>query len=168
MLNEREVLSINQNSNVAVCIESDKLVSVNQLMKSGECNGHPNNLGNPSLMSVIPNNQTTTSVGFSFPTTSNLAQNPSFPADFHVGIACPVGTLNKIKLNGVPIDTSTFTKTCNMSIGSVTLNPSIKYKLSSEVGFIAYMYAIGKDESYASDLGAGFENSITQLILEAK
>ncbi len=167
VLSKGQVHIVNQKANVSVCIRSDKAISVVQLMKSGECNGQNDNLGNPSLMSVIPDDQTTTSAGFSFPYTSNIAQNPSFPAEFYVGIACPAGTLSGLRINNQPLDTNAFINVCNMSIGNIKLDPSLKYQISSEKGFIAYMYAYGKDESYATEIGSAYENSITRLLLES-
>lgn len=166
-INQGEIYTVNQNANVSVCITTNKSVSVVQLMKSGECNGQSNNLGNPSLMSVIPNDQTTTTAGFSFPSTSNIAQNPSFPAEYYVGIACPIGSLHTIKINNQSIDTALFVNTCTMSVGSVKLNPANQYQINSDKGIIAYMYAFGKDESYATEIGASYENSITKLLLES-
>lgn len=166
-LNQGGVYLYNQSSNISVCITADKAISVVQLMKSGGCNGQPNNLGNPSLMSVIPDNQMTTSAGFSFPYTSNIAQNPSNPAEFYVGIICPAGSLHGLSINDIPVDTAKFTNTCNMAVGSIKLNPALKYRVQSERGFLAYMYAFGKDESYATEIGASFENVITTLLLES-
>jgi gliding motility-associated-like protein len=166
-LNKAEVYQYNQKTNVVICIESDKLISVVELMKSGECNGQIDKLGNPSLMNVVPNNQTTTNTGFSFPFTTKISQNPISPADFYVGISAPIGSLYKIRINGNPIDTSKFKNSCQNSVGSIKLNPALKYKISSEIGFIAYMYAFGIDESYASEIGSSFENSKTQISLDA-
>ena len=166
-LNKGGVYQYNQNSNVAVCIESDKLVSVVELMKSGECNGQIDKLGNPSLMNVVPNNQLTNNAGFSFPVTSKISQNPSFPADFYVGISAPIGSLYKLRINGNPIDTTKFVNSCKNTVGSIKLNPTLKYKISSELGFIAYMYAFGIDESYASEVGSSFESNKTQITLAA-
>ncbi len=166
-LNKGGVYQYNQKSNVAVCIESDKLVSVVELMKSGECNGQIDKLGNPSLMNVVPNNQLTNNTGFSFPVTSKISQNPSFPADFYVGISAPIGSLHKLRINGNPIDTTKFVNSCKNTVGSIKLNPTLKYKISSELGFIAYMYAFGIDESYASEVGSSFESNNTQITLAA-
>ena len=166
-LNKGGVYQYNQKTNIAVCIESDKLVSVVELMKSGECNGQVDKLGNPSLMNVVPNNQTTNAIGFSFPITSKISQNPSFPADFYLGITAPIGSLYKIRINGNPIDSSKFKNSCQNAVGSIKLNPALKYKISSELGFIAYMYAFGIDESYASEIGSSFENNKTQIFLAA-
>jgi gliding motility-associated-like protein len=166
-LNKGEVYQYNQKTNVIVCIESDKLISVVELMKSGECNGQIDKLGNPSLMNLVPNNQTTTNTGFSFPVTSKISQNSSIPSDFYVGISAPIGSLYKIRINGNPVDTSKFKNSCQNAVGSIKLNPALKYKISSDIGFIAYMYAFGIDESYASEIGSSFENTKTQISLGA-
>lgn len=167
VLNSGESHLVNQKSNVAVCISSDKPISVIELMKSGECNGQSNNLGNPSMMNLIPDNQMTLTAGFSFPSTSNISLNPSFPAEYYVAIVARTGHLGEITLNGVKLDTAKFTSTCSMSVASFKLNGQSKNHISSSNGFAAYMYAFGKDESYASEIGSSFENRTTELILEA-
>lgn len=166
-LDRGEVFTYNQNANISLCIESDKPVSVVQLMKSGECNGHADNLGNPSLMGLVPDDQTGTRAGFSFPSTSNIAQNPSFPAEYYAGIAARPGTLRSVKINGVPVDTSKFVSTCHLSVASFKLNPANAYLITSDYGFLAYLYAIGKDESYATPVGGALENAITNIGVDA-
>jgi gliding motility-associated-like protein len=167
VLNEGESYLVNQSNNLSVCISSDKPISVIELMKSGECNGQSSNLGNPSLMSVIPDDQTSKQAGFSFPNTSNISQNPSFPAEYYVTIVSITGKLGNIKLNNVKLDTAKFKSVCKMSVASFKLNAVSKNHISSPDGFIAYMYAIGKDESYASEIGSSYENRSTELLLEA-
>lgn len=166
-LNEGEPYLVNQKSNVPVCITSSKAISVIELMKSGECNGQSINLGNPSLMSLIPDEQTTTSAGFSFPFTSNISLNPSFPAEYYVAIVAKPGHLGDIRLNGIQLDTVKFSSTCNMAVASFKLNGQSKNHISSTYGVVAYMYAYGKDESYASEIASGFESQVTQIVLES-
>ncbi len=167
ILSEGQSYLVNQNNNLSVCISSDKPVSVIELMKSGECNGQSGSLGNPSMMSVIPDDQTSKQAGFSFPNTSNISQNPSFPAEYYVSIVAPKGKLANIKINNVKVDTAKFKPVCNMSVASFKLSATSKNHISSPEGFIAYMYALGKDESYASEIGSAYENRSTELILEA-
>lgn len=167
VLNEGQSHLVNQKTNTSVCISSDKMISVVELMKSGECNGQNSNLGNPSMMSLIPDNQLTMQAGFSFPTTSNISLNPSFPAEYYVAIVGVPGHLGSIRLNGVKLDTAKFNSACNMAIGTFKLNGNTRNHLSSTHGFIAYMYAQGKDESYASPVGLSFENRVSELIVES-
>lgn len=167
VLNRAQVYTVNQNSNVPVCLKSDKPISVVQMMKSGECNGHSTNLGNPSLMNVIPDNQTVVRAGFSFPSTSNISQNPSFPAEFYLALACPLGALASVRINGTLPDTTAFSTTCGMRYGIIKLNPTLRYNLLSDKGFIGYMYAYGQDESYASAIGSSFENNTTRMLVES-
>ncbi|MCC6818661.1 MAG: IgGFc-binding protein, partial [Bacteroidia bacterium] len=101
IMNEGQSHLVNQKVNLSVCISSDKPISVVELMKSGECNGQSSNLGNPSMMSLIPDNQMTTQAGFSYPTTSNISYNPSFPAEYFIAIVSKQGELGQIKLNGI-------------------------------------------------------------------
>lgn len=166
-MNEGEVHTVNQKSNVALCIQSDKKISVVELMKSGECNGHSNLLGNPSLMTIVPDDQMTVQAAFSFPSTKNISMNPSFPAEFYLAVVAKTGNLSKVKLNGVQLDTLQFKTACNLSLGTFKLNPTLNYHLSSTDGFIAYMYAVGLDESYATEVGYAFENKSTELLISA-
>jgi hypothetical protein len=167
IMNKGGVYTVNQNDNKSVCIQSDKAISVIELMKSGVCNGLPNNLGNPSLMTVVPDEQMTTKVGFSFPSTTNISQSASNPAEYYIGIVCSAKVLNEIRVNGSLIDPGKFTKSCDLYTGNIKANPSVKYQISSSEGFLAYMYAYGRDESYTSEIGSGFENQATQLVMEA-
>ena len=162
-LSQGQTYVMNQLNDISICIEADKPVSVVQLMKSGGCNGHSLNLGNPSLMSILPDEQLTTKAGVIFPNTLNISQNPSFPAEYYIGIVCPAGRMKSIRINGAAIDSASFTQSCNMVAGSVKVNPALSYQISSDYGFLAYMYAYGKDESYATEIGSGFENKVTEL-----
>lgn len=163
ILNEGEVLKSNESSNNSLCIQSDKKISVSQLMRSGGCNGHPNNLGNPSMISVLPSTQTITHVQFSYTTTSNISNNSSTPSEFYLGIIAKKGKLNEILLNGVLIDTQSFIEKCGYLIGYLSLNPSLNYTLQSKTGIQAYLYALGRDESYATALSSNLSNTQTEL-----
>ncbi len=166
-LNEGQTYLVNQTNNTSVCITSDKKISVVELMKSGECNGQSGSLGNPSLMTVLPDDQTSKQAGFSFPSTSNISANPSFPAEYYVCIVGIKGKLSNIKLNNVKIDTAKFVDQCHMSVATIKLNGNSNNFISSPDGFLAYIYALGKDESYATELGSSYENRSTELILQA-
>jgi hypothetical protein len=159
VLNEREVFTVNQKVNKTICIQSDKNISVVELMKSGDCNGQSSLLGNPSLMTVLPDNQMSTIANFSFPFTKNISQSPSFPAEFYVAIVANSGELGGLLLNGVGLDTNKFTTQCDKKVGTFSLDPSKSYSLYSKFGFNAYMYAFGLDESYATSIGGAFESN---------
>lgn len=163
VLSEGQAYLVNQKSNVSVCIKADKKISVVELMKSGDCNGHSNLLGNPSLMTLVPDDQLSTQAAFSYPTTKSISLNPSFPAEFYLAVISKTGTLGKIRLNGTQVDTSKFNATCDMAIASFKMNGSMAYHISSPSGVIAYMYAYGLDESYASEVGFSIENRSTEL-----
>lgn len=163
VLNEGEVLKSREASNNSVCIQANKKISVSQIMRSGGCNGHPNSLGNPSMMALLPNNQTITQVGFSYTTTSNISNNSSIPSEFYLSIVAEKGKLWQLSLNSTRIDTTRFTEKCGKMIGTLSMNPSINYFLQSKTGFQAYLYAMGRDESYASVLSSNFTNNETEL-----
>lgn len=159
ILNEREVFTVNQKINKSICIQSDKNISVVEMMKSGDCNGQSSLLGNPSLMTVMPDNQMSNSANFSFPFTKNISQSPSFPAEFYLVVVARSGELTGIQLNGIQLDTSKFTTQCDKKVGTFLMDPSKTYHLFSKNGFNAYMYAFGLDESYATSIGGAFESS---------
>ena len=161
--NARDVKLFNNTNNTSVCLDADKPISVIQLMKSANCNG--NIIGNPSMMTVLPDKQLCQKVQFSLPTTLNLSTSSVIATEFYLGIVCPKGTLYSLQLNGVKIDTSKFNYLCENAIGNIKLNASLAYKLTSSKGFLAYMYASGKDESYATEIGGGFESKSTELIV---
>jgi hypothetical protein len=163
ILNEGEVLKSREAANNSVCIQANKKISVTQLMRSGGCNGHPNSLGNPSMMALLPNSQTTTQVGFSYTTTSNISNNSSTPSEFYLGIIAEKGKLWQLTLNNTRIDTTRFTEKCGKMIGTLSMNPSLNYFLQSKTGFHSYIYAMGRDESYATALSSNFTNNETEL-----
>ncbi len=164
IFNERDVKLINNINNTSLCISATMPISIIQLMKSANCNG--STIGNPSIMTVLPNEQLTQLAQFALPTTLNLSPSSTVPSNFYLGIVCPINTLKNLRLNTLRIDTSSFIRNCNFAIGSVKLNANLGYQLTSVSGFLAYVYANGKDESYASEIGGGFENKITEIKVE--
>ncbi len=160
IMNEREVYLLNNLNNSPNCIKADKKISVIQIMKSGICNG--NNIGNPSIMTVLPDDQLTSNVQFIAPTTGFLS---TAPAEFFLGITCPKQNLRFLTINGKPIDTSSFIVKCNNYVGNIKINAVNSFTLNSAKGFIAYLYASGNDESYATELGGGFELNRAKLTI---
>jgi gliding motility-associated-like protein len=166
MLNEGEFYKATNSLNTPLCIESDKDIYVSQLMKSGGCNGHANNLGNPSLMALTPDHLKIKNIGFSYTTTLNLSPNPSAPSDFFLGIVCDTSEIKNIKINNVLVNPNLFTLKCNKYVGSVKLTSTISHQVQSINGFIAYLYAQGRDESYATNLNRTTTNNQTELMVE--
>ncbi|MDP2176580.1 MAG: gliding motility-associated C-terminal domain-containing protein [Bacteroidota bacterium] len=166
MLNEGEFYKASNNQNIPLCIEADKDIYVTQLMKSGGCNGHANNLGNPSLMALTPDHLKIKNIGFSFTTTLNLSPNPSAPSDFFLGLVCDTSELKNIKIDNIKVNPNLFTLKCDKYIGSIKLSSTIPHNVQSIYGCIAYIYAQGRDESYASNFNRSKFNNQTELIVE--
>lgn len=164
-LNEGESLRVKNLANLSVCVSSNHPISVSQLMKSGGCNGHISNLGNPSLMTLTPDNQTIKNVGFSFFTTNNIAPTTIAASEFYLGLVAPLNNVSSILLNGLKIDSSAFIIKCNKKVGSIKLNANTAYSIQSNTGFVGYIYANGKDESYASSISKGISNSQLAFII---
>ncbi|MES2616948.1 MAG: gliding motility-associated C-terminal domain-containing protein [Bacteroidota bacterium] len=160
-MNERDVFYIDISNNASRCITTDKKVSVIQIMKSGVCNG--SNLGNPSIMTLLPDEQVSFNAQFSLPITSKLGPSVSNPSEFYLGLVCPKGTLGTIKVNNKAIDTTLFTIHCDRAVGSIPILYSNAYSVQSPKGFLAYIYANGIDESYATEIGSGFDNVTTRI-----
>lgn len=160
---EREVYVKDVSDNSIQCVTSDKKISVIQIMKSGICNG--SNLGNPSIMTVLPDNQYAFKARFALPVTKNLGPSVSNPAEFFLGIVCPKGKLYQLRLNNATIDTSVFSIKCDKAVGSIPIVYSTAYEVQSASGFLAYIYANGYDESYATEIGSGFENPSASLTM---
>jgi len=161
-MKEREVYLYNNKTNVSNCIRADRNISVTQLMKSGVCNG--NLIGNPSLMTVLPDDQLTQNVQFMAPTTIELSTTP---AEFYVGITCPKQNLSSIFINNIRIDTTKATVTCtNRAFINVKINALTGYTITSTKGFLAYLYVNGNNESYATELGGAFEINKAKLSVE--
>jgi hypothetical protein len=160
IMNEREVYLFNNLNNKPNCIKADKKISVLQMMKSGICNG--SSIGNPSIMTLLPDDQLNTYVQFSAPTTKQLSTTP---AQFSIGITCPIANLSSILINNKPVDTLAFVKQCNKAVGIIRINSLTSYSIQSPKGFLAYLYASGNDESYATELGGGFESNVSKLTL---
>jgi gliding motility-associated-like protein len=152
--------------NTPLCIESDKTIYVTQFMKSGGCNGHGNNLGNPSLMALTPDQNTIKNIGFSYSTTLNLSSNPTAPSEFFLGIICDTSEIGNIKINNVKLNPNLMTLKCDKYIGSIKLNSTSAHEVSSTNGFIGYLYAQGRDESYACNLNRSTFNNQTEIVIQ--
>ncbi len=162
IMNEREVYMYNNTNNSSNCIRADKNISVVQLMKSGICNGSL--IGNPCLMTVLPDDQLTQNVQFIAPTTIELS---SSPAEFYIGLTCPKQNLKSIFINNLPIDSTKATITCNNNAFiNIKILALTAYTIESSKGFLAYLYANGNNESYATELGGAFELNKAKLSVE--
>jgi gliding motility-associated-like protein len=152
-LNEAENQIINYNSNNVQCITASEPVSVNQLIKSGECNGHPQSLSDPSMFKLIPSEQWVKEVFFRMPTTNNLGNR---------FLAVLSQNLSDILINGIPLNTQTGVVIRNACAGkefaTLSIPPNSSFRLRSKNPFYAYVYAYGNAESYVTDISGASEN----------
>ncbi|MCO6494513.1 MAG: gliding motility-associated C-terminal domain-containing protein [Bacteroidetes bacterium] len=152
LLNAGQHVTQNNNNNNIRCIKADKPISVVQLIKSGECNGHPQNLSDPSMFRLIPEGQEVKSSYFRVPLTTNI----SFA---FLSIVCTLPS--DVLLDGVAINTisgATITPACTGK-QVVTVPVLSQYHfLESKNPFTAYMYGYGNSESYTLSMGSAYEN----------
>jgi len=152
-LNAGQNITQNYNNNNVRCIQSDKPISVVQLIKTSGCNGHPLNLSDPSMLRLVPVGQEIKSTFFRVPLTTNI----SFA---FLNIVCT--NPSNVFLDGTAINTvsgNTITPTCNGK-QTVTVPVLSQYHLlESSDGFMAYMYGYGVTESYTLAIGSAYENT---------
>lgn len=151
-LNQGEFYGYEVQDNTPICFESSAAVSIIQLVKSAECNGHPQGRGDPSLFHLTPQEQWTTQIRFRLFLTNNM----------NTGYTTLLSTdLSTLEINDLPltayniIDSQTL---CN-NLKSVTfVAQQGGYTLRSSVPYYAYQYAYGNAESYVTAAGSSMEN----------
>lgn len=139
------------NNNVR-CIQADKPISVVQLIKSGECNGHPQHLADPAMFRLVPEGQEVKSTFFRVPLTTNITY-----AFLSVICVNPADVL----LDGVSINSISGNTVAGTCAGKqvVTVPVLAQYHtLESNDPFCAYLYGYGNAESYALAMGSAYEN----------
>lgn len=152
-LNANEGRTFSFTTNTIVCINSDLPISVMQLLRSGECNGHPSRLSDPSMFRLIPLNQWVKETSFSIPSTQNLSQQ-------FVSVLCK--DPSKVLVNGAPLNSLSLLNNqagCyGLSVYTFQTNTSALY-IHSDSAFYAYAYAYGNAESYVTSPGSAYENT---------
>lgn len=166
-LNQGDVYQVNQNTNKTICVEADKKISVNLLLKSGICNGNPLSIGNPSMTSIIPDFQKTTKSSFRVPETIKLGTKSLGPSEAYVVVVCNKNEAKYIQVNNSAIDTSNIIYSCDQSVIQFPAQFATTYNIKSEKGFIAYLYAFSNEESYATEVASSFENNISKFELQS-
>lgn len=154
LLNFRESLVLNFGDNQIRCIEANKNISVNQLLKSGECNGNLNSISDPSMFRLIPQRQYVTKAMFRTPQTVNVS---------NTFISVLTSNPSDLALNNVPILQYSGVQqqtTCNAEVMISLQVQNGNYELQSTTPFCSYLYGLGFAESYATEVGSAFESDI--------
>lgn len=134
----------------SVCIQSNEIISVVQLLKSGECNGHPARLSDPSMLRLVASHNSLYRAYFSPPTNSNLSST-------FLHIVCD--DTSGIRINSLPTSSSTLISSCNAKQHLIVpLTSPDPVFIQGVSPFIAYAYAYGNAESYALSIGSTVEN----------
>lgn len=151
---------------VAVSVVADKPVQVAQLAQSLSCDFvpgivNPTGPGDPMMIMISPIEQRLTTITF------NALTAPAIN-EYFVAIITETSAINQLRINGAPV-TATFTATpgnAGFSYGIVEINKGADYTLTSDAGFIAYIYGFGQIESFGYVAGASLANLNAQLVLE--
>lgn len=128
------------NSDEAVCISSDRPVSVSQAMQGATCAGS----GDPSLLLLAPDERMSTSAQFTtlFSTQAVMGH--------YVSLVTATGAIGQVQLNGAPVAASAFStyagcagySAARLFVGAGT------HRITSPAGFLAYAYGLASGESY--------------------
>ncbi|MFT7149698.1 MAG: gliding motility-associated-like protein [Nonlabens sp.] len=146
-------------------VSSNKPIQVAQFSQSLSCDfppgsNIPNDLGDPFMIMLSPNQQLLQEVTFN---TLQVSQIQVFFANLVVRTS----SVNDVFMNGVQIDPATFTTVPSNPVYShttVTLNGGTDYTTVVEDGFIAYIYGYGDIESFGYVAGASLANLNLQII----
>lgn len=124
-----------------VCIIATAPVSVVQLLEGTLCSGN----GDPSMTIVWPSARLSRNAVFH-------AQNGAQINQHAVGITAPASAVGTIALDGVTIAAGLFNPYpgCPGHVHAKVPVAAGTHRLTSSVGFQAYMYGIGNGESYAT------------------
>lgn len=157
VLNRGEVWKREVSSALPVKVEAGSNVSCVQLLNSQGCNGAIGNDGDPSLLNIAPvdlamnakraNYTVYRGSGYNH-VLSILVKGPAAPVVRQNGSAITVpGGYVPVNIGGQ-----------DYWWGSIPTFPNNTYKLESDSSFIAYLYGIAPNESYATCAAAGLRN----------
>ncbi len=166
VINESETRLINQNDNEPICISADKKISVNQINKSGVCNGNNLNIGNPALFSIVGNNKMTYNSRIKFHETRYIGQTAIGTNEFYITVVSKIGDLKNLKVNNSSLDSSNIKRICNYSVVTIQANYGQNYDIKSSTPFLSYMYAHSNEESFASSAAFSFDNNLAEFEIE--
>jgi len=128
------------------CITGDKALSVLQLSRSGSCNGHVQNLGDPSSLTLSSDEGAVKACWWLTPTLVSSYEH-------YVSIILSDAALSSLTLDGVPVNRLQFQNTScgNRKTASISVNPG-PHRLECDSSFLAYALGLGKGEGYAFSL----------------
>jgi len=158
-LQQGEFFTYNVLNDSAINLSANKPISVAQFTKGMGCNGHSlpkSSIGGISQLQIIPDEQ--------WPTQANVN---SLVRDWY-GSSVPENYLNvmvnlsdtaSFKMNGksLPANLWKTNPTLNGKCYAQLLIDTINYKLTSNKGFVAYVYGYGPFEGYAFAASANFK-----------
>lgn len=142
------------NTTQAVCVTSDKPVSVTQMMQGATCSGS----GDPSLLLLTPDDRMSNSAQF-----TTLFSTQAVMGHF-VSVVTPTGAIPQLQLDGSPVAPALFTtySACpGLSYASVFIAAGT-HRLSSPAGFLAYAYGMATGESYMYGISNNMEEPVAQ------
>lgn len=132
----------------AVCITSDKPVSVVEMMQGTLCSGtiEP---GDPSTVQVIPDNNLSTKALYE-------TQHSAFAMLDRLSVVTPTAAIGQLLLDNVPVNPALFTTypaCAGYSYASLPVAAGT-HKLASTAGFLAYTYGMNASgEGYFNTVG---------------
>ncbi|MCB0769487.1 MAG: gliding motility-associated C-terminal domain-containing protein [Flavobacteriales bacterium] len=130
-------------STTPACIQSDRPVSVIQLLEGYSCAGN----GDPSLLLVSPADRLSTSATLNTPTSPQLSQHS-------IGVVVPLAAVGQLTLDGTVVNPSLFQPypgCADRRHAKITV-PAGVHRLQAAAGFQAYMFGVGYGESYAASV----------------
>ncbi|MFC2125844.1 gliding motility-associated C-terminal domain-containing protein [Bacteroidota bacterium] len=132
-------------------ITSNKPVSVGHFSRSQTCD---NTRGDPFLIMISPNEQLMKRITFYSPTVATITR-------YDVNVIAKTSDTQTVKLDGGNIGNSFQQVPDNpeFSYARVTISQGV-HSLTSQEGFIAYVYGFGANESFGYVTGASLENLV--------
>lgn len=140
-------------TNIPVCIQASRPVSVAQLLEGYGCAGN----GDPSLFILSPHDRLSRSATFHTFTSNQINQHS-------VSVIMPTGISAPLLLNGIPVSPALFQTYpgCSDRVWArIPVSTGVN-RLQSTVGFQAYMFGIGFGESYAASVNDISSPAVTQ------
>lgn len=145
-------------------ISSNKPIQVAQFSQSLSCDfpagsNIPNDLGDPFMIMLSPNQQLLEQVTFNTLEVSQIQV-------FFTNLIVKTSSVNDVMINGAQVDPATFSPVPSdpsFSHTTVTLNGGTDYTTIVDGGFIAYIYGYGDIESFGYVAGASLANLNLQV-----
>lgn len=146
-------------------VSSNKPIQVAQLSQSLSCDfpagsNIPNDLGDPFMIMLSPNQQLLEEVTFNTLEVSQIQV-------FFTNLIVQTSSVNDVFINGNQIDPATFTSVPSnptYSHTTVSLQGGTDYTTVVDGGFIAYIYGFGDIESFGYVAGASLANLNLQIV----